>query len=76
MQEYLDLRHAELVPSDDLLKAECDVVYKSSSTTTKVRAVIDALARSATGASLNDCLFVGPTVHSPLIDVLLCFRLY
>ena len=29
-----------------------------------------------TGISLNDLLLVGPTVHSPLIDVLLRFRLH
>ena len=33
-------------------------------------------AKSCTGVSLNDTVLVGPTVHPPLIDVLLCFRLY
>ena len=50
------------------------VVCKSSSSTTKVCAVFDALAASSTGTSLNDTLLVGPTVHSPLYDVLLRFR--
>ena len=50
-------------------------VYKSSSTTTKVRAVFDASAKSLSGTSLNDTLLVGPTVHPALIDVLLRFRL-
>ena len=81
MQEYLDLGHAELVPCEDLGKPECDVfylpshvVYKASSTTTKVQAVFDASAKPASGTSLNDCLLVGPTVHPPLVDVLLRFR--
>ena len=82
MREYVDLGYAELVPSKDMEKPESQVfylpmpmhaVYKSLSTTTKIRAVFDASAKSASGVSLNDILLVGPTVHPPLIDVL-CFR--
>ena len=83
MREYLDLGHAEQVPVMDLKKPPNEVfyfpihaVYKTSSATTKVRAVFDASAKSTTGVSLNDSLFVGPTVHSPLIDVLMRFRLH
>ena len=83
MREYLDLGHAEPVPIKDLEKPQSEVfylpmhaVYKTSSTTTKVRAVFDASAKSTTGVSLNDCLLVGPTVHSSLVDVLLRFRLH
>ena len=83
MQEYFDLCHAEPVPAADLEKPEKDVFYlpmhavkKESSTTTKVRAVFDASAKSSSGASFNDLLLVGPTTHPPLIDVLLRFRLH
>ena len=83
MQEYLDLGHAELVPPSDLEKPEHQVFYlpmhpvrKDSSTTTKIRAVFDASAKSSSGVSLNDTLLVGPTIHPPLVDVLLRFRLY
>ena len=69
------------MPSTDMDKAPSKVfylpmhtVYKESSTTTKVRAVFDASAKTSTGVSLNDTLLVGPTVHPPLIDVLLKFR--
>lgn len=75
--------HAELVPTADLQKPTSEVFYllmhavrKESSSTTKIRAVFDASAKSATGVSLNDTLLVGPTVHSSLIDVLLRFRFH
>ena len=82
IDEYFQKNHAELVPTADLERPCEEVFYmpmhavvKSSSTTTRIRAVFDASARSSTGISLNDQLHVGPTVHSSLIDVLLRFRL-
>ena len=81
MQEYFKLGHAEVVPAADLEKPPpltfylpMHAVYKASSSTTKVRAVFDASAKSSTNISLNDTLQVRPTVHPKLIDVLLRFR--
>ena len=83
IQEYLDLNHAEPVPVEDLEKPRNEVFYlpmhavvKETSTTTNIRAVFDASAKTSTGTSLNDRLLVGPTVHSSLVDVLLRFRLH
>ena len=82
MEEYLDLNHAEVVPIPDLDKPLNKVFYlpmhavrKDCSTTTKLRIVFDASAKTSTGVSLNDTLLVGHTVHSSLVDVLLRFRL-
>ncbi len=83
MQEYFDMNHAELVPVADLEKPPHNVFYlpmhavrKESSTTTKIRPVFDASAKSSSGVSLNDTLMVGPTIHPPLFDVLIRFRMY
>ena len=83
INEYFDLGHAELVPSEDLSKPSHEVFYlpmhavrKESSTTTKIRAVFDASMKTTSGISLNDSLMVGPTIHPPLVDVLLRFRLH
>ena len=82
VQEYLDQKHAEEVPLEDLEKPQDQVFYlpmhvvsKESSTTTKIRAVFNTSAATSTGISLNSTLMVGPTVHPPLFDVLIQFRL-
>ena len=83
MEEYVEMEHAELVPVADLQKPPKEIFYlpihavrKEHSTTTKVRAVFDASAKTATGVSLNDILLVGPTVHLFIVDVLLRFRFH
>ncbi len=78
LQEYLTLGHAEIVPSDQLTLDHYYLpvhgVFKESSTTTKVRPVFDASARSSSGASLNDTLEPGPNLYPLLTDILLRFR--
>ena len=83
MQEYCDMGHAENVPEIELEKSPQEVLYRpmhtvgeESSTTTKMRAVFDASAKSASGVSLNDTLLVELTGHPLLVDVLLCFRFH
>ena len=82
MQEYLDLGHAQQV---SLKKSQATAgiyympvhaVFKDSSTTTKVRAVFDASAKTTSQKSLNDLLAVGPTLHPTLDKILMKFRTY
>ena len=61
-------------PHDQVFYLPMHAVRKDSSSTTKLKVVFDASAKSSTGISLNDTLLVGHTVHSSLIDVLLRFR--
>ena len=81
VHEYFYLGHVEPIPQADLKKALQEVFYlpmhamrKESSTTIKLRVVFDTSAKTKSGTSLNDVLLVGPTVHSPLLDVLMKFR--
>ena len=83
IQEYFDLEHVEPVPATELEAPPNRVLYlpmhavkMELSSTTKIRAVFDASAKSSSNVSLNDILLVGPTVHSSLLDVLLRFRLH
>ena len=81
MREYLTLRHAEEV---DMSRPQPSPVYympihsvtKISSSTTKVRAVFDASAKTSNHISLNDILAVGPTLHPTIDQILLRFRKY
>ncbi len=80
LREYIDLGHAHVVPRDQLQPLNpvyympVHGVFKDTSSTTKVRPVFDASAKSTTGASLNDCLLVGPNLYPQLADILLQFR--
>ena len=80
VQEYFNMGHEELVPVTDLSKP-CNEVYylpmhtlhKETSSTSKVWVMFEAFAKTASGTSLNDHLFLKPTVHPMIIDVVLRF---
>ena len=81
MREYFNLNHAEEVPATELSKRPqfylpMHSVYKSSSTSTKIRVVFDGSAATSTGLSLNKALMVGPTIQPTLSTILMQFRLY
>ena len=83
VEEYEVLGHSMLVPLEDLNKPPSRIfylpmhgVFKESSTTTKLRVVFDASAKSTTGHSLNDCLLPGPALYPLLTSVILRFRIH
>ncbi|XP_058449457.1 uncharacterized protein LOC131429397 [Malaya genurostris] len=81
INEYLTLGHCCVV-SDAEHKSESayyllhHCVMKPGSSSTKLRVVFDASAKSTTEISLNDVMMVGPTVQDPLFDIFLRFRMY
>ena len=81
VREYLDLGHAELVPPN--LTSQGSHYYlpmhgvtKPGSTSTTLRVVFDASARTTSNQSLNDILHVGPTLHPTLETILVQFRIH
>ncbi|KAF0716103.1 DUF1758 domain-containing protein, partial [Aphis craccivora] len=49
-------------------------VFKDSSTSTKLRVVFDASAKTDTNRSLNDVLFKGPCIQDELVSIMARFR--
>lgn len=67
-EEVADKKNAYFMPHHPVVKA--------SSTTTKVRPVFDASAKSSNGFSLNDRLMIGPTVQPTIFEILIKWRMF
>jgi hypothetical protein len=78
IEEYLKLGHISVTKdfSDDGYYMPHHAIIKDASTTTKLRVVFDASAKSRNGVSLNDVLMVGPTIQDKLFSHLIRFRTY
>ncbi len=72
---HVQLKHVEVVHhSEAKYFLPVKGVVKEESTTTKVRPVFDASARTSTGFSLNDTLLTGPNLYPLILDIILQFR--
>ncbi|UYV78053.1 hypothetical protein LAZ67_15003314 [Cordylochernes scorpioides] len=83
MQEYLNLGHMEVIneieperPSHLVYYMPYHAVLRDQSTTTKLRVVFDASAKTSTGLSLNDLLYCGPKLQEDIFNILIKFRTY
>ena len=79
LKTYLELGHAEPVPPEDHPPAAffwlpMHAVFKEASTSTKLRVVFDGSATTTSGLSLNQALYVGPTIQATLSDTIIRFR--
>lgn len=76
LAEYLTLNHMKELEAHETPRnfLPHHPVVKESSSTTKVRTVFDASARTTNGKSLNDILYVGPTIQPELFDLLMQWR--
>lgn len=76
IQEYFSLGHAKKVPIEThRYVIPHHAVVKENSTTTKLRTVFDASAKTTNGFSLNDRMHTGPTILEDLWAVLIRWRL-
>lgn len=82
LNEYIDLGHMHKATEEEKLDTKNayymphHAVIKESSTTTKVRVVCDASAKSSNGFSLNDRLLIGPTVQEDIFSILIRWRIF
>ncbi|XP_058449156.1 uncharacterized protein LOC131429126 [Malaya genurostris] len=80
IDEYVKLGHCRVIGTsekeDDGFYLPHHAILKPTSSTTKLRTVFDASAKSTSGLSLNDTLMVGATIQPALFDIILRFRIH
>ncbi|XP_062556788.1 uncharacterized protein LOC134221615 [Armigeres subalbatus] len=78
LEEYERLGHMEPVsvaPRSSQFFLPHHAIQRPDSTTTKTRVVFDGSCRGAASLSLNEALYVGPTVQPTLFSIVVNFRL-
>eukprot|EP00102_Acyrthosiphon_pisum_P011959 XP_008180913.1 PREDICTED: uncharacterized protein LOC103308739 [Acyrthosiphon pisum] len=79
ISEYISLGHMELaspIIDKPTFYLPHHPVFKSDSTTTKMRVVFDGSATTRSGLSLNNIMLRGPKMQPDIFNILLRFRLH
>lgn len=76
LEEYVKLKHIFRIDDTNDFGYYMPHHPVIKNTTTKVRIVFDASAKTSNGMSLHDVLLVGPTIQNNLISHLIRFRAY
>ncbi|CAG9119005.1 unnamed protein product [Plutella xylostella] len=80
IQDYMDQGYLSTVTSEDMdgkhFYIPHHAVLRDDKTSTRVRPVLDASAKSSSGFSLNDLLHTGPNLQRDLFTILLNMRLF
>lgn len=81
MNEYESLNHmTKICPDEHSSKTQYflphHAVIRESSSTTKVRVVFNASAKTSSGLSLNEILLSGPTIQPDIFTMLCRFRMF
>lgn len=75
MSEYQSLGHMKVATTPGKYLIPHHAVIKYAKDKMKLRVVFDASARTSSGVSLNDTLFVGPKLQCDIMNILLRCRL-
>ena len=82
IQEQVGKGIVEIVPEEEHCRDDRvhylphHAVIRRDKSTTKLRVVYDASAKTHNNPSLNDCLYTGPTFDQSIMDILIRFRLH
>ncbi|XP_058840688.1 uncharacterized protein LOC131696164, partial [Topomyia yanbarensis] len=81
MEEYIRLNHCKETPESEVSSSPNfylphHAILKPTSSSTKLRTVFDASAKSSSGVSLNDLLMIGPAVQDSLLNIVMRFRIH
>ncbi|XP_050340313.1 uncharacterized protein LOC126766604, partial [Bactrocera neohumeralis] len=78
MREYQKMGHMKEVEKMGQGKYYLphQAVIKKESTTTKLRVVFDASAKTTNGHSLNDVMLIGPRLQKDIVDIIVKWRMW